>query len=191
MTRPNRPSFQQTVAGLNDRVGVPGGGGGIQSISPVLQVILDASDVVREIRWSRFVHTMVGADNVRITFDTVPQGEVHQYLFIGADSGGSGPETWVVRAIYPAQGLLPSDSDQKTTLQSASEGSLLATKPASDPGYGHEYQPLNIYPGGHLEIDTESALVATKNVTLDLLWEILPAPARAFAEVVTPTVVEF
>jgi len=188
MTRPNRPSIQQTVAGVNDRIGVPGGGGGIQAVSPVLQVSVDASDVMREVRWAHFVHTMVGLQNIHITLPVVPQTEAHKYLFIGI--GGQSPETYVVRVLYPAQGVLPAVSSQKVTLQKGTDANLLAYKTDSDDAYGKLYQELIIYPGGQLVVESESNISLGSNVTLDLLWEILPSPARSMAQAITPVVTE-
>jgi len=186
----NKPQFQQVTASLNDRITVPDAGGGIQAISPVLQVVIGANDVVREIRWSRFIHTMVGTQDVVFTFPVVPQGEAHKYSFIGIHSV-SGTETWSVTVVYPSGGILPSDSEQLIAVNTFSdEGNLLAHKLNTDDTYGNDNNPFVVYPNGHLIVRSETPVAITAVVTLDLRWEIIAAPITSEPQVVVPVVTE-
>jgi len=189
MTVRGKPNFQETVASMNDRVGVATAGGGIKAISDTLQVVVGANDAIREVRWTSFEHDMIATANFVATFPPVPQGEAHKYLHVGTLTPPP-TEGWDVFVLYPTAGILPIEAVMHVAQQTALQPSLLAKLDADDGPFGHESQPLIVYPAGRLRIRTTSDIAIGSKVNIFLVWEILAAPVRTAAQLITPVITE-
>jgi len=188
-----KPEVQQLIAGMNTRLTVASQDGALQNINPSLQLIVQANDAIREMRWFRMEHVMVALKIFDAEFAEVPVGEIHRYHQIMFESSSGDQREAVVEVLYPAQGELGAGVSIIAARKQTGVGAMaidLLGNPGTNDGEYSIGRPLDVFPGGILSVITTNTIPAAAVVTLGLLWEIGAAPLSREAEALTPTITE-
>jgi len=186
------PNLQQVAQGVNNIVQPAQRRPVIDDITPVLAFGIDSSQIVRRVFWSLDQFTLTGANTMLTwTWPEVPQNETRRYLHIWIDEPRVDPVV-NIRVIYPAQGVLTENV-----------GGVIARADAGgdgldflSPGQGSDKTiypglPVDVFPSGRLNGQTDQALAAGDTVKVFTVWERMAPPNTARAELDPLTFIEF
>jgi len=193
MTFPGKPTIQQVVPNVQDRIQQPERNGAIRNISPVASGVFEIGQAFRQLNWFRINHTNAGAQQVQIAFQPVPLGQMWRFHHIGARVTGAVNVNCRVLVEYTAQGdpagqLSIVLANTFMLLDAFQTEDLLNGRSNTNERYFNKGPFFDIYPPGRLTLLTNQ-IADTETSSFHFVMEILDGPLQAqYQEVGSPLV---
>jgi len=186
------PDLQQVAQGINDVVAPKARVPVVQDLVPTLAFTIAADQVIRRIFWSFDTFTMSGANTqLAWLWPTVPQNETRRYLHIWVDEPRVDPRV-LLSVLYPPQGVIAETVGGIIAAADAGGDIEDFLSPGQNSGKSvYPGLPVDVFPSGRLKGETDQAVAAGDVFKILTVWERLPPPNTARAELDPLTFSEF
>jgi len=178
------PELQEVAQGINNLVAPKARVPVVGDLVPTLAFTLSADQILRRLFWSMDEFTLSGA-NTQVVFQwpTIPQTETRRYLHIWLDEPRVKPQTNLL-VIYPSQSILGEEVGGVIARGEAGGTMFDFLSPGNHSSLSmYPGLPVDVFPSGRLQGETTQPLAAGDTLKVFSVWERLPPPNIARAEV--------
>ncbi len=182
MTFPSKPTIQQVVPKIQDRIQQPERNGAVRNLASIASGVFEIGQAFRQIAWMRILQTEALNLRTQISFATVPFGDAWRVHAVGAANSLSPSVRCGVFVSYPAQG----GAGGAPVIQMATAFALEHTVQTADVLNGRSNTSetflnkpfLEIFPPGRLLIVTDPTGAGAAEI-YDFIIELVDGPLKA------------